>query len=128
MHHVHGTAANVADVTGVAHLLHGAENFVCADASYTNVEKRPEHDGRPVIWQIAARCSTYKHLCKRSALYKAKREIEKARAHERAKVEHPFQVIKRQFYYVKTRFRGLAENTAHLTTLFALSNLWTVRR
>ncbi len=34
MHHVHGTAANVADVTEVAHLLHGAENVVCADAGY----------------------------------------------------------------------------------------------
>ncbi len=55
VHHVHGTAANVADVTEVAHLLHGAENVVCADAGYTGVEKRPEHEGRPVIWQIAAR-------------------------------------------------------------------------
>jgi IS5 family transposase len=46
----------------------------------------------------------------------------------RAKVEHPFRVIKRQFGYVKTRFRGLAKNTAQLTTLFALSSLWMVRR
>ncbi|MND54857.1 hypothetical protein D3C80_459260 [compost metagenome] len=43
-------------------------------------------------------------------------------------MEHPFRVIKRQFGYVKTHFRGLAKNTAHLTTLFALSNLWMVRR
>lgn len=42
MHHVHGTAANVAGVTEVALLLHGAENVVCADAGYTGVEKRPE--------------------------------------------------------------------------------------
>ncbi len=46
----------------------------------------------------------------------------------RAKVEHPFRVIKRQFGYVKTRFRGLAKNTAQLVTLFALSNLWMARR
>ncbi len=46
----------------------------------------------------------------------------------RAKVEHPFRVIKRQFGYVKTRYRGLAKNTAQLITLFALSNLWMVRR
>ncbi|PSS58916.1 IS5 family transposase [Pseudomonas sp. BBP2017] len=128
VHHAHGTAANVADVTEVAHLLHCAENVVCADAGYTGVEKRPKHEGRPVIWQIAARRSTYKHLGKRSALYKAKRKIEKAKAQARAKVEHPFRVIKRQFGYVKTRFRGLAKNTAQLTTLFALSNLWMVRR
>ena len=123
-----GTAANVADVTQVDKLLHGEENMVGADAGYTGVEKRPEHEGREVIWQIAARRSTYKKLSKRSALYKAKRKIEKAKAQVRAKVEHPFRVIKRQFGYVKTRFRGLAKNTAQLVTLFALSNLWMVRR
>jgi IS5 family transposase len=45
----------------------------------------------------------------------------------RANVEHPFRVIKRQFGYVKTRYRGLKKNTAQLVTLFALSNLWMVR-
>ena len=128
VHSVVGTAANVADVTQVDKLLHGEENMVGADAGYTGVEKRPEHEGREVIWQIAARRSTYKKLSKRSALYNAKRKIEKAKAQVRAKVEHPFRVIKRQFGYVKTRFRGLAKNTAQLVTLFALSNLWMVRR
>ena len=37
-------------------------------------------------------------------------------------------MIKRQLGYVKTRFRGLAKNTAQLVTLFALSNLWMARR
>jgi IS5 family transposase len=128
VHSVVGTAANVADVTQVDKLLHGEENMVGADAGYTGVEKRPEHEGRGVIWQIAARRSTYKKLGKRSVLYKAKRKIEKAKAQVRAKVEHPFRVIKRQFGYVKTRFRGLAKNTAQLVTLFALSNLWMARR
>ncbi|WP_347507273.1 IS5 family transposase [Pseudomonas anguilliseptica] len=128
VHSVVGTAANVADVTQVDKLLHGEENMVGADAGYTDVEKRPEHEGRQVIWQVAARRSTYKKLGKRSALYKAKRKIEKAKAQVRAKVEHPFRVIKRQFGYVKTRFRGLVKNTAQLVTLFALSNLWMARR
>ncbi|QBZ91241.1 IS5 family transposase [Pseudomonas viciae] len=128
VHSVVGTAANVADITQVDKLLHGEENMVGADAGYTGVEKRPEHEGREVIWQIAARRSTYKKLGKRSPLYKAKRKIEKAKAQVRAKVEHPFRVIKRQFGYVKTRFRGLAKNTVQLVTLFALSNLWMARR
>ncbi len=123
-----GTAANVADVTQVDKLLHGTESVVCADAGYTGVEKRTEHDGREVIWQVAARRSTYKKLGKRSALYKAKRKIENAKAQVRAKLEHPFRVIKRQFGYVKMRFRSLAKNTAQLVTLFALSNLWMARR
>ena len=58
VHSVVGTAANVADVTQVDKLLHGDENVVCADAGYTGVEKRPEHEGRQVNWQIAARRST----------------------------------------------------------------------
>ena len=128
VHHVVGTAANVADVTQVDKLLHGDENVVCMDAGYTGVEKRPEHADRKVIWQVAARRSTYKKLDKRSALYKAKRKIEKAKAQVRAKVEHPFRVIKRQFGYTKVRFRGLVKNTAQLVTLFALSNLWMARR
>ena len=45
----------------------------------------------------------------------------------RAKVEHPFRVIKRQFGYTKVRYRGLKKNTLQLKTLFALSNLWMVR-
>ncbi|WP_053263790.1 IS5 family transposase [Escherichia coli] len=128
VHSVVGTAATVADVTQVDKLLHGDENVVCADAGYTGVEKRSEHADREVIWQVAARRSTYKMLDKRSTLYKAKRKIEKAKAQVRAKVEPPFRVIKRQFDYTKVRFRGLVRNTAQLVTLFALSNLWMARR
>lgn len=128
VHSVVGAAAKVAEVTQVDKLLHGEENMVEADAGYTGVEKRPEHEGREVIWQIVACRSTYKKLDKRSALYKAKRKIGKAKAQVRAKVEYPFRAIKRQFGYVKTRFRGLAKNTAQLVTLFALSNLWMSRR
>ncbi|KAF7958271.1 hypothetical protein AWV80_36835 [Cupriavidus sp. UYMU48A] len=46
----------------------------------------------------------------------------------RGRVEHPFRVLKRQFGYVKVRYRGLAKNTAQIKTLFALSNLWMVRK
>ena len=46
----------------------------------------------------------------------------------RAKVEHPFRVIKRQFGHVKSRYRGPAKNRAQLFTLFALGNLFLIRR
>jgi len=46
----------------------------------------------------------------------------------RTKVEHPFRIIKRQFDHVKTPYCGLAKNRAHLFTLFALGNLFLVRR
>ncbi len=54
-------------------------------------------------------------------------QAEKLKAGVRAKVEHPFRVIKRQFGYARVRYRGLKKNTAQLFTLFALSNLWMVR-
>jgi IS5 family transposase len=55
-------------------------------------------------------------------------QIERAKASVRAKVEHPFRVLKRQFGYTKVRYRGLAKNTAQIVTLFALGNLWMARR
>ena len=54
-------------------------------------------------------------------------QAEQLKASVRAKVEHPFRVIKRQFGYVKVHYRGLAKNTAQLITLFALSNIWMAR-
>jgi IS5 family transposase len=53
---------------------------------------------------------------------------EHRKASVRAKIEHPFWEIKRQFGLLKVRFRGFAKNTAHVITLFALSNLWMARR
>ena len=63
---------------------------------------------------------------KRGRRYAARWERHKASV--RAKVEHPFRVIKRQFGYMKVRYRGLSKNSAQVLTLFALSNLWMVRR
>ena len=57
-----------------------------------------------------------------------RRKIEYAKAQVRAKGEHPFGVIKRQFGYTKVRFRGRAKNIVQQATLFALSNLWMVRK
>ena len=55
-------------------------------------------------------------------------QAEKIKASIRAKVEHPFRVIKCQFGHTKVRYRGMAKNTAQLITLFALSNIWMARR
>ena len=128
VHSLVGTAANVADVTQVDQLLHGEESYVSGDAGYTGVDKRPEHQNRKMIWSIAARPSSYKKHGKQSLIGSLRRKIEYAKAQVRAKVEHPFRVIKRQFGYTKVRFRGLMKNTAQQATLFALSNLWIMRK
>jgi IS5 family transposase len=126
VHSVAGTPANVADVTQVDGLLHGKEELVFGDAGYQGVDKREAHGEREVQWFIAMRPSKIAQMKRRLA--KAQTEVEHLKASLRAKVEHPFRVIKRQFGYTKVRYRGLAKNTAQLKTLFALSNLWMARR
>lgn len=61
-------------------------------------------------------------------LHQVHEELERLKSSVRAKVEHPFRIVKQQFGYAKARYRGLAKNTARLTMLFALGNLWMVRR
>ena len=128
VHHVECTAANVNDVTQVHKLLHGKEDTVCGDSGYTGVGKRDETQEINVNWHVAMRPGKRKVLDKSTPMGAILDQLERAKASIRAKVEHPFRVIKRQFGHVKVRYRGLAKNTAQLHTLFALSNLWMVRR
>jgi len=99
-----GTAANVVDVTQVDKLLHGEETYLCGDAGYTGVEKRPEHQDPKIVWSIAARPSSYKKHAKKSLIGCLRRKIEYAKAQVRAMIEHPFRVVKRQFGNTKFAF------------------------
>ena len=127
VHTVVGTAANVNDVTQGHALLQGQEEeeVVFADAGYQGAMKRQQATG--VQWQVAMRPGKRKALDKGNPIEALTEKIEKLKASVRAKLEHPFRVIKRQFGYVKVRYRGLKKNTAQLHTLFALSNLWMAR-
>ena len=127
VHSVKGTAANVNDVTQAHALVHGQETDVFADAGYQGVDKRQETQGIAVNWHVAMRPGKRKALDKSTPMGAIMDKLEKTKASIRAKVEHPFRVIKRQFGYVKVRYRGLMKNTAQLHTLFALSNLWMAR-
>ena len=113
VHTVVGTAANVADVACAHQLLHGAEQSAGTDAGYQGVEKRPEvlaHCPK-VTWYVAAKRSKVKALPE-GPLKVLTQEFEKLKAQVRAKVEHPFHVIKNLFGFRKVRYRGLAKNTA----------------
>ena len=125
VHTVVGTAANVNDVTQGHSLLYGEEEVVFADAGYQGATKRPEATG--VDWHVAMRPGKRKQQ-KHTPWGHLTEQAEKLKASIRAKVEHPFRVIKRQFGYTKVRYRGLKKNTAQLITLFALSNIWMARR
>jgi len=127
VHTVTTTPANVADVTQTGALLHGDEEVVYADAGYTGAAKRPELEGVAVTWRIAERRSAVQRLAE-GEYKESVKCLEHLKAKMRARVEHPFRVIKRQFGYTKVRYRGLAKNTAQMFMLFALSNLWMARR
>jgi IS5 family transposase len=126
IHSVETTAANVHDLTPAADLLHGEETVVYADAGYQGIEKRDEMEGKGIGFRVAMRPG------KRRALPDTPEGrvddlIETAKAHFRAKVEHPFRVIKRQFGFQKTRLRGMIKNCCKVHVLAALSNLFMAR-
>ena len=126
VHTVRGTSGNVHDVVEGSSLLHGEETLAYGDAGYQGIDKRADAD-KTVSWQIAMRPGKRRALNKDDPMDALIDKAEKLKAGIRAKVEHPFRVIKRQFGFVKVRYRGLKKNTAQLFTLFALSNLWMVR-
>jgi IS5 family transposase len=130
VHTVTATAANAHDITQAHALPHGQETVVFADSGYRGVQKREEVQARhpDVNWHIAMMPGKRKALKKDTPMGAMLDMLERTKARIRAKVEHPFRVIKQQFGYTKVKYRGLAKNTANLMTLFALSNIWMVRK
>jgi IS5 family transposase len=127
IHSVVTTAANVHDLTPAAELLHGDEEVVYADAGYQGISKRPAMAGKTTAFRVAMRPG------KRRALPdtpegKLLDLIETAKAHIRAKGEHPFRVMKQQFGFQKTRLRGMDKNRCKVNVLAALTNLFLARR
>jgi IS5 family transposase len=127
VHTLIGTAANVHDITQAQALLHGGETDAFGDAGYQGVEKREENRELPVTWHVAMRPGKRKALPK-TTLSELLERIEHTKAGIRAKVEHPFHVVKNLFRHCKTRYRGLAKNTAQLFSLFGFANLILARR
>jgi IS5 family transposase len=123
-HTVEGAAANVNDVTQVEALPHGEETIAFGDAWNQGVDKRPEASAG-VTWHVAMKHGLRRALKPFGRIDRIRERMERVKASIRARVEHPFRVLKRQFGYGKVRF---AKNTAQIRTLFALSNLWMARR
>ena len=101
--------------------------MVYGDAGYQGITKRPEIAGKSTEFRVAMRPG------KRRALPdppdgRLQDLIETAKAHVRAKVEHPFRVIKHQFGFQKTCLRGLAKNRCKINVMAALTNLFLARR
>ena len=120
VHTVTATAANVHDLDEAVNLVRAGDEVVYADAGYQGAANRPEIAGdehlSKVAWQIAARKGVLKTMAAPD------RVAQSRQASVRAKVEHPFLIVKRDFGFTKTRYRGLGKNLNHLHVLFASAN------
>jgi transposase, IS5 family len=122
VHSLDTTTAKVHDSQVWDELLHGAESSVWADKGYVNSEREAAFKAPGKVWGVMRKAP------KGSPLHPVDAQNNRIIAMVRAKVEHSFRVLKRQFGYMKTRYRGLSKNRAQLFTLFALGNLFLVRR
>jgi len=130
VHSLHTTAANESDVAHTHAVLHGEETMAFLDAGYTGVDKREEvaqaqAEGKirsDIEWSVARRRSTITKMAD-GTVKTLTQALERVKAQIRARVEHPFHVVKNLFHYKKVRYKGLAKNKAQLYSLFGLANL-----
>jgi len=126
VHSVVATAANVGDITQAGALLHGEEEVAFGDAGYRGVNKREEAQGPR--WHVAMQPGKRRKLDLTRKWARLLEQAEQLKASVRAKVEHPFHVVKNLFHHKKVRYKGLAKNAAQLFSLVALANLIIAKR
>ena len=122
VHSLDTTTAKTHDSQVWDELLHGEEISVRADKGYVSAAREAAFSGPGTFWGVMRKAP------KGGRLHPIDDDINRIIAKVRARVEHPFRVLKRQFGYLKTRYRGLAKTRAQLFTLFAPGNLFLLRR
>src|SRR5487761_1147972 len=124
VHSVTATAANVHDLDQAANLVRTDDEVVYADAGYQGAPRRAENADDEQLSKIEFRVAARKATVKTMPAHD--RALESRKASVRAKVEHPFLIVKRDFAFTKTRYRGIGKNLNHLHMLFASAN-WLMR-
>ena len=122
VHSLTATDAATADITQLPHLLHGQERTLHGDQAYWSESHRQHWTASGGQYDVNRRGTRTHPLTARQ------RRANRRRSQARARGEHPFQVVKHLWGFVKVRFRGLAKNLAQAYTLFGLANLYRVRR
>ena len=118
VHSLVTTDAAEADINHVADLLHGDETALYGDSAYSARWLEETCRGTGIKYRVN----------RRGKLSARERRWNQARSRLRARGEHAFHVVKRLWGFTKVRYRGLAKNTARLYTMFALANLYMVRK
>ncbi len=122
VHSVETTTGRVHDKGMIDQLLNGQEKAVFGDKGYASDSDKIHARQSGLYWGVLDKAKRGHKLS--ASQHQHNRKL----ASVRAKVEHCFQVIKCQWHYVKARYRGLKKNTTQLRMLFALANLYRVRR
>jgi IS5 family transposase len=122
VHSVATSAANVADMHMLPDLLHGEERKVWGDAGYQG-QTEAIKEAAPKAQDMTCRRTKFKDYV--DELQKKKN---RNKSSVRAKVEHPFRIVKRIFGFDKVRYRGIAKNHNRLCANFALANLYMHRK
>jgi transposase, IS5 family len=123
VHTVTATNAAGADIKQLPQLLHGDEREVFGDQAYWKEADRVAFEACGVRYRMNRRPRSKHH-----PLSERWKKINRARSRTRARGEHPFRVIKTLWGFTKVRYRGLMKNLARAQTMFALANLYQVRR
>lgn len=123
VHSVTATGASEADISQMPELIHGQEKQIFGDQAYWKEADREAFTAGGVRYRVNRRARSKAH-----PLTERQREINRIRSSSRARGEHSFRVIKQLWGFVKTRYRGLAKNLARAETMFALANLYQLRR
>jgi IS5 family transposase len=122
VHPLRATAASVADLPQLPDLRHGQEREVFGAQAYWKEHAREFLEAWGMRYRINRRPTSKRPLSARG------RMINRARSRTRARGEHAFRIVKQRWGFAKVRYRGLAKNLARAQTMFALANLYQLRR
>ena len=121
-HSIVVTNAGVHDSQVMDELLHGEEQAIYGDRAYTSEKKKKEYEDKGIKWCVNRKACRHYQLTSEDVEYNHKQ------SQIRAKGEHAFLVVKHLWHYQKVRYKGLFKNAAQVFSLFALANLYLVRR
>ena len=122
VHSFKSTSANIADISVIDNLFHGKEKAILGDKAYGKIEDKVKARQEGIFYGILDKARIGKKLSNKQ------KKRNKKLSSIRAKVEHPFQILKCQWNYKKTRYKGIHKNSMNLYTLFSLVNIYMVRK
>lgn len=122
VHKAYFSTAKDHDRVHMSKLFHGKEKAIFGDSGYIHKQEKVGARYEGLYYGISSRGA------RNSPLSTAQKKRNQRHSKIRAKVEHPFRVIKEQFFQTKLRYKGLKKNGARFTILCALSNLFVCRK